>query len=137
MKDIKCEILDDYGEFDETDKGSTKVCSVKWNGKEPRGYDIRKYDKENERLSKGIIVSYDGMDELIKIIIENGLCDINKIKSYIKNRESKIFTNKDFDNMFTSVNNEISNYKRDNLGNLLSKDGHIMVKRAIKYMKGK
>lgn len=132
MKEIKCEILDDFGNIDDSEKSCIKLCSVKWNGKEPRGYDIRKYDKENNRLLKGVIVSYEGMDELLQLIIENGLCDITKLKAYINHRESQIFTNDDFNNMFSTVNDELTNYKRDKYGNLLNDDGQILIKRKLK-----
>ena len=133
MKEIKCEILDDFGNIDENEHGCIKLCTVKWNGKEPRGYDIRKYDKENDRLTKGVIISYDGMDELLQLIIENGLCDLTKLKAYIRHRESQMITSTDFDNMFTSVNNELTNYERDKYGNLLNDDGQVLIKRGLKY----
>ena len=41
-KELTCEVLKDYFSVDDGDEWCTKLCEVKWNGRQPKGYDIRK-----------------------------------------------------------------------------------------------
>ena len=126
-KEFTCEILKEYGEINLDDQTSIKVVEVKWNGRQPKGYDIRKFSKEDQRLTKGITIPYNSIEELVEILISNGLCNIEKVEKYIADRKDKYFTQKDFMNMFTSMNKEMEKYKRDNHGNLRDSDNRIVI----------
>lgn len=126
-KEFTCEVLKEYGEIELDENTSIKIVEVKWNGRQPKGYDIRKFTKEEERLTKGITIPYDSMKDLIKIIISNGLCNIEEIEEYIKERKDKYFTKSDFMNMFSHMNNEMSKYTRDKYGRLRDSEGRIVI----------
>ena len=68
-KELTCEILKEYGEIPIDENFSIKIVEVKWGGRQPKGYDIRKFSKEDNRLGKGITIPYDSVDDLVKIII--------------------------------------------------------------------
>lgn len=126
-KEFTCEVLKEYGEIELDENTSIKIVEVKWNGRQPKGYDIRKFTKEEERLTKGITIPYDSMKDLVKIIISNGLCNIEEIEEYIKERKDKYFTKSDFMNMFSHMNNEMSKYTRDKYGRLRDSEGRIVI----------
>lgn len=126
-KEFTCEVLKEYGEIELDENTSIKIVEVKWNGRQPKGYDIRKFTKEEERLTKGITIPYDSMKDLVKIIISNGLCNIEEIEEYIKERKNKYFTKSDFMNMFSHMNNEMSKYTRDKYGRLRDSEGRIVI----------
>ena len=133
-KKVTSEILRKYCNFDETEDGdSTLLCQVKWNGREPKGYDIRKYNKETDSVYKGITISYEGITKLVEGIIENGLCDIDEVESFIKNFKNKVFDKNDFDKLFDKVKNEEEKYKRDKYGLLRDNDGHVIIPKRLKY----
>lgn len=126
-KEFTCEVLKEYGEIDIDENSSIKVVEVKWNGRKPKGFDIRKYMKEDERLTKGITIPYESMDDLIDILISNELCDVDSLEDKIKKRKQSRFTKKDFMNMFNHMNDEMSKYTRDKYGNLRNKDNLIVI----------
>ena len=126
-KEFICEVLKEYGEIELDENTSIKIVEVKWNGRQPKGYDIRKFTKEEERLTKGITIPYDSMKDLVKIIISNGLCNIEEIEGYIKERKDKYFTKSDFMNMFSHMNSEMSKYTRDKYGRLRDSEGRIVI----------
>lgn len=130
-KEISCEILKDHFNIDDTEESCIKICEVKWNGRKPRGYDIRKYDKENKKLFKGITISYDGFKDLIYKSIENGLVNIDDLKEYIKNRDKKIIRPEDFNNIFNRMNDERDKYYRDKYGMLRNKDNLYVIHRKL------
>ena len=64
MAEIKYEIKEKFGILSESAKGWTKELNlVSWNGKEPK-YDLREWDSNHEKMSKGITLS---KEELIKL----------------------------------------------------------------------
>lgn len=126
-KEFTCEVLKEYGEIELDENTSIKIVEVKWNGRQPKGYDIRKFTKEEERLTKGITIPYDSIKDLVKIIISNGLCNIEEIEEYIKERKDKYFTKSDFMNMFSHMNSEMSKYTRDKYGRLRDSEGRIVI----------
>ena len=132
-KDITCDILNDYFSIDDSDDWSTKICEVKWNGRAPKGYDIRKYNKESNKLFKGITISYDGFRELIYNSIEHGLVDVNEVEKRIQSRKDQIIDMSDFQAMFSKMNNEMSKYKRDKYGVLRDDSGRIVISKRLKH----
>ena len=126
-KELTCEILKDYGKIQIDENFSIVVSEVKWGGRQPKGYDIRRYSEEEQRLGKGITIPYDAMDDLVKIIIDNGLCNIENIEDYIKKRKDKYFTQDDFMSMFSSMNKEMIKYRRDKYGMLRNDDNLIVI----------
>lgn len=68
MADIKFEIVQSLGVLSTSAKGWTKELNlVSWNGREPK-YDIREWDENHEKMGKGITLSKDEFDALLKII---------------------------------------------------------------------
>lgn len=126
-KELTCEILKEYGEIDIDENFSIKIAEVKWGGRQPKGFDIRRYSKEEERLGKGITIPYDSMEDLVKIIISNDMCKLDKIEKFIEKRKDQYFTTSDFMNMFSSLNEESIKYTRDNHGRLRDKDNRIVI----------
>lgn len=64
MSEIKFEIVDNIGVLSTSNKSWTKEINlVSWNDKEPK-YDIREWDAEHLKMSKGITLS---KDEVIKL----------------------------------------------------------------------
>ena len=125
---------DDYGVF---------VGLVKWYGKESRGIDIRNYDKNKDKLYKGLTVPYDSIDEILDALIARGYGNKNDLLTLLNERETvdmviskpveempepvvevkkPIFTMEDFDHMFKNVNRE-KQYIRDDYGNLRDNNG--------------
>lgn len=127
-KEISCEIVKDYFDVDNGDEYCTKLCEVKWNGRQTKGYDIRKYNKEQDKLFKGITLSYDGFKELIYKAIENGLVDLNEVDERVKKRRSQIIDSDGFKNMFMHMNNEIEKCHMDKYGILRDETGKIVIK---------
>lgn len=126
-KEITCEILKEYGSIDIDENTSIKIVEVKWNGRQPKGYDIRKYQKEDKRLTKGITIPYDNIEDLVDILVGNNLCDIDKLEKIIKKRKKAIFTQEDFMNMFDHMNKEMIKYTRDKYGHLRDKENRIVI----------
>ena len=128
-KELTCEIVKDYFDIDDTEDSSIKICEVKWNGRKPKGYDIRKYDKESDRLFKGITITYDGFKELIYKSIENGLINIDELKESIEKRDKQIIRPNDFLDMFNKMNKENKKFNRDKFGELRNEDGLLVIHR--------
>ena len=64
MAEIKYEIKENIGVLSESAKGWAKELNlVSWNDKEPK-YDLREWDSNHEKMSKGITLS---KEELIKL----------------------------------------------------------------------
>lgn len=131
-KELSCEILKDHFDVDNSDERCIKICEVKWNGRKPKGYDIRKYEKDEEKLYKGITISYDGFRDMIYKSIENGLVDLDEVEKCVTNRRKQVLSISDFDNIFSSMNNEISKYTRDSHGVLHDNNGHIVIAKRRK-----
>lgn len=127
---IKCEILKTYGEFADGETESLKVCEVKWNNRKPKGYDIRKYDKESDTLRKGITIPYNSVDDLVYILLSNGLCNLDKASEAIDKMKNSIYSQKDFSDMFESTKNDIYNYKRNKYGELIDDDKNVIIKKT-------
>jgi hypothetical protein len=126
-KELTCEILKEYGEINIDENFSIKIAEVKWGGRQPKGFDIRKYSKEDDRLGKGITIPYDSVEDLVKIIISNDMCKIDKIEKFIKERKDQYFTNSDFMNMFNNLSEQSIKYTRDKYGKLRDKDNRIVI----------
>lgn len=126
-KELTCEILKEYGEIDIDENFSIKIAEVKWGGRQPKGFDIRRYSKEEDRLGKGITIPYNAVEDLVKIIISNDMCKLSKIEKFIEDRKDQYFTNLDFMNMFNNLNSETIKYTRDKYGKLRDKDGRIVI----------
>lgn len=132
-KKVTSEIIKSYCSFDEDNKGNcTILAQVKWNGREPKGYDIRKYDTESKNVYKGITISYDAFDKIILTAIEEGLVSIDKVKEKIKEFDDKCFSPDDFKKMFSKIDEEVHTYKRDKYGFLRDNDGRIVISKRIK-----
>jgi hypothetical protein len=125
MGEIKCEILKDYGDIILDENNSIKICEVSWNGRKPKGIDIRKCSEG--KVFKGITIPYESMNNMVEIIIDNGLANINDIKKYIKSRENSYFDDNDFNNMFKQLNSTLEKYFRDNYGYLRDSDGKYVI----------
>ena len=68
MADIKFEIVQSLGVLSESPKGWTKQLNlVSLNDREPK-YDIREWSPDHEKMGKGVTLSKDEFDKLIKII---------------------------------------------------------------------
>ena len=64
MAEITFEIKESIGVIGESNKGWTKELNlVSWNNYSPK-YDIREWDPEHEKMSKGITLN---RDEIIKL----------------------------------------------------------------------
>lgn len=64
MADITVEIVKEIGVLSESNKGWTKELNlVSWNGREPK-YDLREWDPDHEKMSKGITMS---KEEAVKL----------------------------------------------------------------------
>ena len=126
-KELTCEILKEYGEIPIDEKFSIKIAEVKWGGRQPKGFDIRRYSKEDNRLGKGITIPYDAIEDLVKIIITNDMCKLEKIEKFIEKRKNQYFTKMDFMHMFDKMSDEDLKYTRDNLGRLRDKDNRIVI----------
>ncbi len=64
MAELKFEITKRFGVLSESTKGwSKEINLVSWNDREPK-YDIREWDPEHEKMSKGITLN---KDEIIKL----------------------------------------------------------------------
>lgn len=131
-KEFTCEVLKEYFEVDDTEKTCTKVCEIKWNGRSPKGYDIRKYDKDTGRFLKGVTVTYDGFKDLIKNAISLGLIDTKAVRECADEMDSKVITMDDFDKLFKTMNDEMIKYSRDKYGHLRDKNGCYVITRRRK-----
>jgi len=68
MAEIKFEIIRSFGVIAEGKDGWKKeVNLVSWNGRKPK-LDIREWDENHEKMSKGITLTADEVRELKKIL---------------------------------------------------------------------
>lgn len=68
MADIKYDIVEEIGVLSENAKGWRKeINRISWNGAAPK-YDIRDWAPEHEKMSKGITLSREEMEELYEIL---------------------------------------------------------------------
>lgn len=76
MADIKFEIVDHFGVLAEGPKGWTKeVNLVSWNDRKPK-LDIREWDENHEKMSKGLTFNKEELKKL-KELLDN--LDIEKL----------------------------------------------------------
>jgi hypothetical protein len=69
MAELKYEIVEELGVLSENAKGWQKeVNLVSWNDREAK-YDIREWDPEHERMTKGITLSKEEI-KMLKVILE-------------------------------------------------------------------
>ena len=68
MPEITYKITEEVGVISENSRGWTKELNlVSWNDREPK-YDIREWSPEHDKMGKGVTLSKEEFDELIKII---------------------------------------------------------------------
>ena len=68
MPDFKYEIVKKIGVLSESPKGWTKELNlVSWNERDPK-YDIREWDPDHEKMGKGVTLSEDEMNELLRLM---------------------------------------------------------------------
>ncbi len=68
MPDIKFEIVEKIGELSTNEKGWSKELNlVSWNGRDPK-FDLRDWNETHDKMSKGITLSKDEMENLKNIL---------------------------------------------------------------------
>ena len=68
MAEVNYEIKEELGVLSEGSKGWKKELNlISWNGAAPK-YDLRDWSPEHEKMSKGITLSADEVQELYKIL---------------------------------------------------------------------
>lgn len=71
MAHIKFEIIETMGKISDSNNGWTKEINlVSWNGANPK-YDIRSWDEEHEKMSRGITLTEDEMKNLCNAYLKN------------------------------------------------------------------
>ena len=69
--EIKYEIVEEVGVLSENAKGWRKELNlISWNGAAPK-YDIRDWDPNHEKMSKGITLSQEEMEILVDLMKNN------------------------------------------------------------------
>lgn len=90
MADFTYKIHDDYDYIIE-ESGNTFVALRKltWGNAENPKLDLRRYynTDEGERVHKGVSITDDGADELVKVLCDTGYGDTEEIIRGIKDRE--------------------------------------------------
>lgn len=72
MADIKYDIVREIGVLSENTKGWRKeVNLISWNGGKPK-YDIRDWAPGREKMGKGITLTEEEMNALMKAVSDNG-----------------------------------------------------------------
>lgn len=67
MAEIKFEITKELGVISENPKGWTKELNmVSWNDREPK-FDIREWSPDHTRMSKGISMTEEEMEQLVQL----------------------------------------------------------------------
>lgn len=67
-KEIKFEIIQNLGILSTSPKGWRKEINlINWDGREPK-YDIRDWDPEHKRMSKGITLTADELKKLKEVL---------------------------------------------------------------------
>lgn len=70
MADIKYDIVEEIGVLSENAKGWRKEINlISWNGAAPK-YDIRDWAPEHEKMGKGITLTNEEIQNLVKAIKE-------------------------------------------------------------------
>lgn len=71
MAEINFEITEQIAILSETAKGWTKELNlISWNGREPK-YDIRDWAPNHEKMGKGVTLSKDELEKLMKALTSN------------------------------------------------------------------
>ena len=99
---FKYEVVDNF-DFVIEEKGNTSINirKIVWGDSENAKVDIRKYFYKDgeERMSKGVSLSDEGADELVKTLCENGYGNTRDILKGIKNRP-------DFDEALKNIDSD-------------------------------
>lgn len=85
MKEIKCEVIDDYGIVEEHPSNSRGIMlrNVSWGGRKPK-VEIREVNLETKDNYKGIgLYSLKGVENLTVALIESGLVDLDVISKAV------------------------------------------------------
>lgn len=70
MPEIKYEIVEHLGVISENDKGWKKELNlVSWNQRDPK-YDLRDWNETHDKMGKGITLSKEEAENLVKILKE-------------------------------------------------------------------
>ena len=70
-EDLKFEIVQHFGVLKERKNGWRKeINKVSWNGAEPK-WDIREWNEEHDKMSRGITLSEDEFKNLIEVLKSN------------------------------------------------------------------
>ncbi len=70
MPEIKYEITEHLGVISETSRGWTReVNMISWNGREPK-IDVRDWNPDHSKMSKGLTFTVDEVKEFSKLIDE-------------------------------------------------------------------
>lgn len=73
MSDFKFEITEHLGTLSESARGWTKELNkVSFNGR-PAKYDLREWDPDHQKMSKGVTLSDEEMEILSKILKDKGI----------------------------------------------------------------
>lgn len=73
MSDFKFEITEHLGTLSESARGWTKELNkVSFNDR-PAKYDLREWDPDHEKMSKGVTLSDEEMEILSKILKDRGI----------------------------------------------------------------
>ncbi|OLR65319.1 YdbC family protein [Peptoniphilus porci] len=73
MSDFKFEIIEHLGVLSESAKGWTKELNkVSFNDR-PAKYDLREWDSNHEKMSKGVTLNDEEMEILSKILKDRGI----------------------------------------------------------------
>lgn len=73
MSDFKFEITEHLGTLSESAKGWTKELNkVSFNDR-PAKYDLREWDPDHQKMSKGVTLSDEEMEILSKILKDRGI----------------------------------------------------------------
>lgn len=71
MAEIKFEITEQIAILSESAKGWTKELNlISWNGREPK-YDIRDWAPNHEKMGKGVTLSKEELEKLMKALNSN------------------------------------------------------------------
>lgn len=71
MAEIKFEITEQIAILSESAKGWTKEFNlISWNGREPK-YDIRDWAPNHEKMGKGVTLSKEELEKLMKALNSN------------------------------------------------------------------
>jgi hypothetical protein len=68
--EIKFEIIKNIGILSESSKGWTKELNlISWNGRDPK-YDIRDWDPDHEKMSRGVTLTEEELMKLKELLSE-------------------------------------------------------------------